>query len=401
MPAGVEPDEYRERQTRAREAAAARGLAALVSFSRSGGSHDRIADAIWLAGLATPQPFVPDLAGHWRAAGHVIVVVPVDGAVTAVVESEELSSAAVADEVVIGADMIATAAGVLAGELSRHEPQSVGVLGADVVPFAWWTALEELLRSSCGAVALEAADELGMALRRTKSAAEQGFLRAAGRLGAQAMTAALDAAVPGACEAEVAAALMQRVVREGGAVYDVVVSSGAASVMLGPPGGAAGVAGWTTRRLKAGDLLRIDAYGSVGGYFFDFARSVVVGDVASEEQLEFIGAMHASVTAGIDVLRPGVAVSEVVRACEDALAASEHARRHGVPEHLMGGFWGHGLGLGFEPPWLGPDSAEVVEPGWCLAVERRAAVPGLGGAQYEDDVLIGPDGAELLTGAEP
>jgi len=60
---------------------------------------------------------------------------------------------------------------------------------------------------------------------------------------------------------------------------------------------------------------------------------------------------------------------------------------------------GHGLGLGFEPPWIGLGSSEIVEPGWCLAVERRAAVPGLGGAQYEDDVLIGPDGAELLTQA--
>jgi hypothetical protein len=30
-------------------------------------------------------------------------------------------------------------------------------------------------------------------------------------------------------------------------------------------------------------------------------------------------------------------------------------------------------------------------------VRDAAAVPGLGGAQYEDAVLIGPDGAELLT----
>jgi hypothetical protein len=37
------------------------------------------------------------------------------------------------------------------------------------------------------------------------------------------------------------------------------------------------------------------------------------------------------------------------------------------------------------------------EEGWCLAIERRAAVRGVGGAQYEDDVLVGPDGAELLT----
>ena len=70
---------------------------------------------------------------------------------------------------------------------------------------------------------------------------------------------------------------------------------------------------------------------------------------------------------------------------------------HGVPAHTMGGFWGHGLGLGWEPPWLGPACNERLEPGMCLAIERRAAVDGLGGAQYEDDVLVGDDGPELLT----
>ena len=219
------------------------------------------------------------------------------------------------------------------------------------------------------------------------------------------MAAALDAAVPGANEADVAAVLHERVVREGGAIYNVVVSSGAASTTLGPSGGAAGAAGWTTRRLAPGELLRIDAYGSLAGYLFDLARTVVVGDEragtvgggATDEQAELIDALRASVRAGIAALRPGVALADVARACEEALAASDHARRHGVPAHLMGGFWGHGLGLGFEPPWIGPDSAERVEAGWCLAIERRAAVPGLGGAQYEDDVLVGPGGPELLT----
>ena len=63
------------------------------------------------------------------------------------------------------------------------------------------------------------------------------------------------------------------------------------------------------------------------------------------------------------------------------------------------GFWGHGLGLGWEPPWIGPQSSERVEEGMCLALERRAAVGGLGGGQYEDDVLVGADGPELLTRA--
>lgn len=375
----IEPEEYRRRQQRAREAAAARGFRALVSFSRGGGAHDRTADGLWLAGLATPQPFVPDHPGHWRAAGHVVVVVPVDGPVTAVVESEELRPFAVADEVLLAEDLVTAAGKRLSGR--------VGVLGADAVPHAWWAALEEFAQ-------LEAADDVGYALRRIKSPAEQRLLRAAGRLGARAMTSALAAAVPESTEAHVAAALVEHVVREGGTVYDVVLSSGPESVTLGP---ANGPAGWTTRRLAAGDLLRVDAYGAVDGYLFDFARTVVVGGAATDEQEALIDALRASVRAGIDALRPGVPLSEVAAACEAALAGSGHARRHGVPGHLMGGYWGHGLGLAFEPPWIGPDSGEIVEEGWCVALERRAAVRGLGGAQYEDDVLIGPDGAEVLT----
>ena len=58
---------------------------------------------------------------------------------------------------------------------------------------------------------------------------------------------------------------------------------------------------------------------------------------------------------------------------------------------------GLGLGLGWEAPWIDEHSHELVEPGMCLAIERRAAVEGHGGTQYEDDVLVGVDGPELLT----
>jgi Xaa-Pro aminopeptidase len=35
----------------------------------------------------------------------------------------------------------------------------------------------------------------------------------------------------------------------------------------------------------------------------------------------------------------------------------------------------------------------------CLAVEKRVAVPGVGGATYEDDVLVTRDGCAILTPA--
>ena len=131
---------------------------------------------------------------------------------------------------------------------------------------------------------------------------------------------------------------------------------------------------------------------------FDFARSVVVGAEQDHGAGRVAPTRYAqSIRAGIELLRPGTRLSDLARRCEDVLAASAHARRHGVPAHTMSGFWGHGLGLGWEPPWIGPDDHQVVEQGMCLAVERRAAVEGLGGAQYEDNVIVGAAGPELLT----
>jgi Xaa-Pro aminopeptidase len=98
-------------------------------------------------------------------------------------------------------------------------------------------------------------------------------------------------------------------------------------------------------------------------------------------------------------LRPGVTLGAVADRCEAALASSSYTRRHGTPASALGGAWGHGLGLGFEPPWIDVGSEVVVEEGMCFAIERRIGTPGVGGAQYEDSVLVGSGGADLLTPA--
>lgn len=344
---------------------------------------------------------MPDLGGHWRAAGHVAVVIAVDGPTVAIADSEEFQEPPVVDAVVVSTDLIAAAADTVADAFGARQPARVGVIGSDAICARWWTALQERIRSRCPLAELEPADDLALELRKVKSPAERQLLRLAGRLGVRAMSAALEAAVPGGSEADVAAALFERVVRGGGAVYDVVTSSGPASGTLAPSGRSAGAARWTTRRLAEGDLLRVDAYGSFGGYLFDFARTTVVGGAATDDQTQLIDGLRDAVHAGINAARPGVPLSEIARCCQDALAASAHAQRHGVPASVMGGFWGHGLGLGFEPPWIGPRSTDIVQAGWCLAIERRAAVSGLGGAQHEDNVLVAANGPELLTADEP
>jgi Xaa-Pro aminopeptidase len=389
----IEAEEHRERQNALRRLAREDDLDAVVAWSRGGGTQDRSADVLYLTGFYTPQPFVPDLPAvrtdewRWRAAGHAAAVVETEGPATVIVDGERLQDPPpAADSMVVSADPVAAVAELVEANGARR----VGVLGGDALPARWATHLEER-------VELVEADELAWRLRAIKSPAERSLLRAAGALGARAMEAAMTAAVPGATEADVAAALAAEVVRGGGAVYDIVLSSGEWAHTLAPSGGPAGTAGYTTRRLTARDLLRIDAYGSLGGYLFDFARSRVVGRPPSGTQRLLLDAVTDSVRAGIAAVRPGVTLGVVARRCDEALAASAYSREHGPPASVMGGAWEHGLGLGFEPPWIDPRSEVVAEEGMCLAIERRIEAPGLGGAQYEDDVLVGAGGAELLT----
>ena len=97
------------------------------------------------------------------------------------------------------------------------------------------------------------------------------------------------------------------------------------------------------------------------------------GRITLTEQADPLAALRDAVAAGVELARPGVTGAAIAARCEEVLAGSRHARRHGVPAHTMGGFWGHGLGLGWEPPWLGPACDERLEPGMCLAIDRRAA----------------------------
>jgi len=394
-------EEYVERQERARTLARERGFAAVIAWSRGGGTQDQYADVYYLSGFYTQQPCVPDLHadGHWwwRATGHAAVVVPVDGPVTLVSDAEpETSSADATDVVLVTADTIAGIVTALPDRLGGSSSQSgsLGLLGANALPARWRNELQAALPIN---TTLQDADDIAWALRTIKRPCEQDFLRRGGALGARAISAAMNAAMPGATEADVAAALIAEIVRGGGAFYGMGVSSGPRAHMFAPSGAEHGSAAYTSRRLLEGEMLRLDAYGSVAGYLFDFARTRVVGVSATREQRELIDAVRSSVHAGIDAIRPGGTLGAIARRCDEALRGSAYALRNGMPASTMGGAWGHGLGLAFEPPWIEPASNIVVEEGMCLAIERRIEAPGFGGAQYEENVLVTESGAELLS----
>jgi Xaa-Pro aminopeptidase len=93
----------------------------------------------------------------------------------------------------------------------------------------------------------------------------------------------------------------------------------------------------------------------------------------------------------IRAVRPGVKAHDV-----DAEARSVISRAG------FGQFFGHGLGHGLglqvhEAPALRQNSDTILEPGMVVTVEPGIYLPGWGGVRIEDDVLVTPDGHEVLT----
>ena len=140
----------------------------------------------------------------------------------------------------------------------------IGLLGGESLAWRWG----QTLLSRLPAHRMIEADDIGVSLRSIKTESEIRLIREAGALGAAAVDAAMAAAVPGALEAEVAAAAVRLVVASGAAFYGMGLSSGPWAHTFSPSQPAA----YSRRKLKTGDMVRLDIYGSVHGYLFD--RSV-------------------------------------------------------------------------------------------------------------------------------
>jgi Xaa-Pro aminopeptidase len=63
-------------------------------------------------------------------------------------------------------------------------------------------------------------------------------------------------------------------------------------------------------------------------------------------------------------------------------------------------FYGHGIGLGFELPRISTSMStrqDIVEQNMVFGVEAFLSLDGVGAAFYEDILIIGEQGNELLT----
>jgi Xaa-Pro aminopeptidase len=135
----------------------------------------------------------------------------------------------------------------------------------------------------------------------------------------------------------------------------------------------------------------LDFGSQVDGYCADLTRTVVVGARADDRQRAVHELVQTAQRRAIEHLRPGMPARE-----GDALAREVIATR-GFGE-AFGHSLGHGLGLEVhEAPRLAPTSDAPLPPHAVVTVEPGVYFPGWGGVRLEDDVYLGPGGAERLS----
>lgn len=275
-------------------------------------------------------------------------------------------------------------------------------------------------------------------MRLFKDAPEIDAMRRAGAVGAAGHVRAMQACRPGLREYQLEAELLHAFRHAGasGPAYESIVAAGANACVLHHPAGHA--------ELRDGELCLIDAGCEVDSYASDITRTFPVNGRFSAPQRALYDAVLAAQAAALAVTRPGHRKIDGHWAAVRTL--SEHllglgllsSDRHGSVDDIVerGAYrrfymhgTGHWLGLDVHDPgeYLALDEpvveqldgrggrsvkhpSRVLQPGIVLTVEPGLYVqpaPDVPeaywhlGVRIEDDVLITPDGHELLSRGAP
>jgi Xaa-Pro aminopeptidase len=386
-------EEFRDRQDRARKAAQNAGLDGLVVYSRGGGPVDMSADVLYLTNHYSQQPYVADHVGIGTARSHGVLILPVEGRAVLVVDIPWWRKDLVVADDVRASIHVTDRVGEALAEAGL-KGKRVGVVGASYMSAAAYLGLQAVADGT----ELVRQDALVESLRVVKTQAEQDLIRRAAAIGNRAVEAIMDAAVDGATEADCAAAGYAVVIAEGATMYDAPCASGPWSHRFT----------WArlpshdaVRPMENGDVFHVDCYGALGGYFWDFGRSRVVGDQPSPIQRDMLEATIEGVETVCAAIEPGVTAGDVFAAADAWMSANSVITAIPEVEAETEGFpaVGHGIGMSWEAPWLMKDDPTTLEPGMWLAVEMLFGHPDRGGTFMEHNGLVTEDGFEVLTTA--
>lgn len=231
-------------------------------------------------------------------------------------------------------------------------------------------------------------------VRLVKSEAELEYIYKAGDISDRAVTAGLEAAGVGVNEKDVAAAVYEEMIMAGGEYPGFVPLIRSSETLMQEH------STWRDRELRPGEKLFMELSGAAARYHAPLARMAYVGQ--SDPGAERTQALALSAfDAVVEALRPGAFTGDVYDAwqavVDEGLGHSRLRRHH----------CGYSVGIGFPPSWVGSSTVlgirrggrvEIV-PGMTFHVLSWITDPDLGDYFVSDTVVVGADGARVITNA--
>lgn len=275
---------------------------------------------------------------------------------------------------------------VLAGSPSRRIGLEMDTAG---LSFVLGSALQAAVPGH-----YEDASGLVERLRLVKSPEEQALMRRAARASDAGTQAAIASIHDGAREADVAAECLAAMTRVGG------TPPGFGPFLRPEARMAEEHTSWGEGRYGAGERVFLEIAGCVARYNAPMGRLVNIGSIPDEdaEMAEISKRAFDAILAG---LKPGVRARDVYAAWQlvvDAAGMPEYRRHH----------CGYLVGIGFPPSWTGGnrvtglrhDSDLEIEEGMTFHTMSWFTETGRGNYFVSNTVLLGPEGAEVLTKAQ-
>lgn len=156
----------------------------------------------------------------------------------------------------------------------------------------------------------------------------------------------------------------------------------------------------TARKLQRGDILSLNTFPMISGYYTALERTLFVGEV-DDASRKIWDANVGAHEYGMSLLKPGVSCAEVTQKINDFFAERDllqyrtfgYGHSFGVLSH----YYGREAGLE-----LREDIDTVLEPGMVISMEPMLTIPenqpGAGGYREHDILVITETGNENITG---
>jgi Xaa-Pro aminopeptidase len=246
-------------------------------------------------------------------------------------------------------------------------------------------SFHEKLKDALKGIPLANTANLVESLREIKDSREIAAIRGAVAIAERAFEKVRQQIREGQTEKQVADDLEYAIRVQGG-------TCGAFPSIIGVGPRAALPHGRPTISSRVGDYncLLIDWGARAEGYHSDLTRVLVTGKLSPQLQNVYEVVLAAQ-AAAIAAIRPGAVMGDVDAAARKMIEQAGFGKEF---NHSLG----HGLGLAVhELPRLAPDQKRKLAPGMVVTVEPGVYLPNILGVRIEDDVLVTPDGCEILT----